>query len=239
MTEEKTITNVLSLEELHKRAENLKQTAPPVYESAELGKLFEALSKAQGEMEVAKEDATNPFYKSPYAALPSVIRSSRPCLNKYGLCVIQRIMANGNGTSYLFTRLCHVSGQWMESRMHLLPLKPDMQWMGGAITYAKRYAYSAMIGVVTEEEDDDGNAACTPPKAKAKENAKPVFITQAQAKTILEHITEAKDESLLNKVLEYYNVSKLSYLPQAVFSECIDRVKNYTKSGEEKSNGGK
>ena len=229
MTEEKTITNIPSLEELQRRADSLKQTPPVVYESYDLGKLFEALAKAQGEMEVAKEDATNPFFKSQYADLASIIKSSRSALSKQGLSVIQRIMANGNGTSYLFTRLCHVSGQWMESRMNLLPTKPDMQGMGSAITYAKRYAYSAMIGVVTGE-DDDGNAASVP--AKAKESAKPVFITQSQAKMILDHITEAQDESLLDKVLEYYNINKLSYLPQSLFRECLNRVKNYGDKNE-------
>jgi len=227
MTEEKTTKNIPSLEELQMRAENLKQVPQAVYESPELGKLFEALSKAQGEMEVAKEEAKNPFFKSNYADLASIIKSSRPCLSKQGLSVIQRIMANGNGKSYLFTRLCHISGQWMESRMTLLPTKPDMQGMGSAITYAKRYSYASICGISTGE-DDDGNRACA--SAKPKETAKPVSITQSQAKTILEHVTTAHDDSLLDKVLEYYNINKLSYLPQSLYKECIERVKKYGES---------
>ena len=224
MTEEITIKNIPSLEELHLKAESRKKAPPAVYESAELGKLFEALSKAQGEMETAKEDKVNDFLKNSYATLASLIKSSAPYLSKHGLCIIHRIMSNGNGTSYLFTRLCHTSGEWMESRMPLLPTKPDMQGMGSAITYAKRYAYSAMVGVVSGE-DDDGNAACVSPKSEINQN--PKNITQAQAKTILEYITKMKDESLLDKVLEYYNISKLSYLRQSLFEECVDRVKKY------------
>ncbi len=204
--------------------EEIKNPQPAVYESAELGKLFEALSKAQGEIEIAKEDSLNPFFKSKYSDLASVINASRPYLSKFGLSVIQRIMANGNGTSYLFTRLCHASGQWMESRMNLLPTKPDMQGMGSAISYARRYAYSAMIGVVTGL-DDDGNAACSSPKSE--ETSSTSNITQMQAKKILERLAEINDESLLDKILEFFNISALSYLPQNQFDQCMNKMKNF------------
>ncbi len=215
--------------------ENMKTLQAATYESAELGKLFEALSKAQGEIEIAKEDSLNPFFKSKYSDLASVINASRPYLSKFGLSVIQRIMANGNGTSFLFTRLCHASGQWMESRMNLLPTKPDMQGMGSAITYAKRYAYSAMIGVVTGE-DDDGNAACVSQNGGKTKSISDITsnITQMQAKKILERLTEINDESLLDKILEYYNISKLSYLPQSQFDHCMNKMNNFrSKNGKE------
>ena len=39
--------------------------------------------------------------------------------------------------------------------------KNDMQALGSAITYARRYALVSMLGL--EQDDDDGNKACTPP----------------------------------------------------------------------------
>ena len=70
---------------------------PNPFESTELSELFTALSKAQLEMEVAKTDSVNPFFKSKYADLASVVKASRPHLAKNGLSIIQRVIPNGNG----------------------------------------------------------------------------------------------------------------------------------------------
>jgi len=128
-------------------------------ESKELNKLFEALSKAQSEMETAKTDRTNPFFKSKYADFPSVVRASRPYLTKNGICVIQRTRTTGEDRVFLFTRLCHSSGQWIESSIVVKPTKPDIQSMGSYLTYLKRYLYAAITGVVSSDEDDDGEFA--------------------------------------------------------------------------------
>lgn len=128
-------------------------------ESEQLDKLFSALSKTQLEMETAKEDSTNPFFRSKYADLKSVVASSRPYLAANGLCVIQRTKPDEKGQVYLYTRLGHASGQWMESKMAIRPAKSDIQGIGSYITYLRRYMYAALVGVVTGEEDDDGERA--------------------------------------------------------------------------------
>ena len=76
------------------------------YESATLGKLFEALAKAQMNMQVAKTDSVNPYFKSKYASLASVIKASRPCLSINGLCVVQRVLPDDKGINNLLTRYC-------------------------------------------------------------------------------------------------------------------------------------
>ncbi len=204
-------------------------TPDMVYESPELSKLYGALAKAQGEMDTAKEDAVNPFFKNTYANFESIVKCSRPYLVKQGLAVIQRVMPPmTDGRNYLSTRLCHESGQWIESKMLLLPTKADMQGMGSAITYAKRYAYAALIGVTTGEEDDDGNAACGREK-KTKKSVSIATITQVQAKNILELVMKFKDENLLDKILSFYKISKLSDLPQSLYEDCLGNIK---KKGE-------
>ena len=80
------------------------------HESKELDKLFEALAKAQLEMEVAKTDNVNPYFKSRYADLASVVKASRPFLAKNGICVIQRTVTTEEGRVFLYTRLCHAPG---------------------------------------------------------------------------------------------------------------------------------
>lgn len=130
----------------------------PIESSIELNDLFDALAKAQGEMEEAKTDSKNPFFKSKYADLASIFRASRKVLAKYGLSVVQPVR-NFQGKRYLFTRLGHASGQWIEGGIPLSPPKEDIQSLGSYITYLRRYCYAAMVGVVASGEDDDGEKA--------------------------------------------------------------------------------
>lgn len=128
------------------------------HESESIDQLATALAKAQLEMEPAKPSSSNPFFKSKYAPLPSIVKASRPSLGKYGLAVIQRIMRQGSAGMTLLTRLCHASGQWIESSMTVNPPKQDIQTLGSYLTYLRRYNYASMVGVVTDD-DDDGEMA--------------------------------------------------------------------------------
>jgi hypothetical protein len=62
----------------------------------------------------------------------------------------------------------HTSGEWLKGRLPLLPVKADPQAQGSAITYARRYSLSAIVGLCTEE-DDDAEQAMDRGKAKLKE----------------------------------------------------------------------
>lgn len=125
-------------------------------QSENINELATALSKAQSIMEAALKDATNPFFKSKYANLESVWSAARPALCANGLCIIQTTEEMGDKT-VLVTMLAHSSGQWIKSRLPLNPSKNDAQGMGSAMSYARRYSLSAMVGVVAE--DDDGESA--------------------------------------------------------------------------------
>lgn len=128
-------------------------------ESKDLDKLFTALAKAQLEMLPAKTSSSNPFFKSKYADLASVVRSSRKALSMNGLAVVQRVVRQGSAGMTLLTRLGHSSGQWIESSMTVNPPKQDIQSLGSYLTYLRRYTYAAIVGVVASDEDDDGESA--------------------------------------------------------------------------------
>lgn len=134
-----------------------ERTTPMVSHSPELKDLATALSKAQGELIPAPMDSDNPHYRSRFASLASVVSTARPVLSKHGLSVTQMVTHVGEKPA-LVTRLMHLSGQWVESTMLLSVTQAGMQPLGSAITYAKRYAFSAMVGIVAED-DDDGNSA--------------------------------------------------------------------------------
>lgn len=116
-----------------------------------------ALVKVQAEIKPAIKDSLNPHFKSKYADLGAVWESCRASLTKNELCVVQTTDFDVHG-AWLKTTLLHTSGEFIEGRFPLQPTKPDMQGMGSALSYARRYGLSALIGIVADI-DDDGNAA--------------------------------------------------------------------------------
>jgi len=134
------------------------ETLYPKRESKDLEKLLAALTKAQSSFKVAKKDSSNPFFKNVYADLVSVIKASREALCANGLSVLQRLDLE-EGRLLLLTRLCHSSGQWIESAITVNPANNNIQTLGSYITYLRRYTYAALVGVVASDEDDDGEQA--------------------------------------------------------------------------------
>ena len=129
--------------------------------SEQINELAMALSKAQGELENAAKDGTNPHLKSRYATLASVIETSKPVLANLGLAVVQTTDSDDVKQICLDTTLVHSSGQWIKSRMPLLLSKADMQGIGSAITYARRIGWSSIIGMTHGDSDDDAHTATT------------------------------------------------------------------------------
>lgn len=129
--------------------------------SESIKELATALSKFQGEVENAKNTANNPFFKSKYAPLSDILNLVRPLLAKNGLSIIQS--PSGDGTNIIIvTTLLHNSGEFIEFEPLVLKAdKATAQGAGSAITYGRRYAISAVLGI-SSEDDDDGNAASHP-----------------------------------------------------------------------------
>ncbi len=126
--------------------------------SEQIGELMAALSKAQGEMKGAYKDSANPYFKSKYANLAAIIEAGRDTLSKNGLAITQ-LLNNVEGKLVLESILGHSSGQWIKSTIPILMAKNTPQEMGSAITYAKRYAWAALAGISSTDEDDDGEKA--------------------------------------------------------------------------------
>lgn len=137
--------------------------------SESISNLAMALCKFQGEIENPKNTANNPFFKSKYAPLSEVINTARPILFNNGLSILQS--PSGDGEHIIITTLLmHSSGEWIEGEPLILKAdKPTAQGAGSAITYGRRYALTAILGIASEE-DDDGNSA-TGNKAKATTTA--------------------------------------------------------------------
>lgn len=127
-----------------------------------------ALVKVQGQLEGAKKDTANPFHKSKYADLSSCWDACREALQNNNVAVLQLPSTTDlkAGEIGLQTILVYGnSGEQLTSWFHL-PLKDptNPQALGSAITYMRRYALCAALGICPE--DDDGNSAAATPKAR-------------------------------------------------------------------------
>lgn len=126
--------------------------------SENINELAAALNKAQGEIKPAIKDANNPFFKSRYADLAAVYDVCREPLSKNGLSITQHPSAEDNKVT-VESIVMHTSGQWMGSRLTITSKDFTPQGIGSAITYARRYALSSILGIASEEDDDANKAS--------------------------------------------------------------------------------
>lgn len=145
--------------------------------SESVNELAAALAKAQGQMEAAIKDASNPHFKSRYATLAAVWIAIRKALSENQLAVVQCERESSKDEVILDTILLHSSGQWISGTGSYPVSRQDAQGRGSALTYARRYSLMAMVGIAPD--DDDGNAAV---------NAKPqdvAYAKKVEAKSVI------------------------------------------------------
>lgn len=127
-----------------------------IEQSPDLGKFFEALACAQGEMENALKDSKNPHFNSSFADLESVVEAIKGPLAKNKIARHQAPLTK-NGEVGVRTLLGHASGQYMAATVWCKAERPGPQALGSVITYLRRYSLAAAAGVAPA--DDDGEAA--------------------------------------------------------------------------------
>jgi hypothetical protein len=176
--------------------------------SDSIKELAKALCKFQGEVEKVRKSEINPFFKSKYADLSSILNVIRTPLTENGLSFVQFPIAK-NG---LETMLMHESGEWMCATYEMKPTKDDPQGLGSAITYQRRYALGAILGL-NIDDDDDGNNASKPVKQSSRQP-----VSQ----------TEDTNEPLTDLQIAIYDMSKAGSLEVAkqVWDEHKDLWKN-------------
>jgi len=223
------------LAEISSQLNDLKSArvnVPQPAKSDALNELSAALAKAQAEMMVAGMNAENPYFKVKYADLAAIIKASRPALTKHNLAVIQQLLPNDDGQNILHTILLHASGQWIESRMRVVPPKNDIQTLGSYITYLKRYAYASLIGVVSSHEDDDGEVAMVEARQiiakgpSTKYNPKQESydtISKDQLDELEYELQEYPD--LADEIMDKMRLQSLADMPKSKYMVSLQRIR--------------
>lgn len=174
--------------------------------SETIGKLANALCVAQSQMGGAVKDSANPFFKSSYADLTSVIKAIKQPFVDNGLSYTQFPVTNEHGIGVV-TRLMHISGEWLEQEFYLPMVKRDPQAAGSAVTYARRYALQSIAGIPTA--DDDAEAAMM----RGGDNDP--IVSPEEYETILDLINETGSD--LKKFCKAFDIKAVTYLKASQF----------------------
>jgi hypothetical protein len=186
-----------------------------MHHSESIKELAAALAKAQGQMGNAVKDSTNPHFKSKYADLASIWEACRKPLADNGLSVVQ-IPVGGPDTVIIITKLMHLSGEWIEGRLEMKPQVLTPQGIGSCVTYCRRYALAAMVGVAPDE--DDGQAASQPaPQPPKPQAVKPTTAANNQALVAANRILLLQRQHGLSNedVLTYGQIASVRDLTEA------------------------
>jgi len=213
-------------------------------QSETIGKLADALAKAQGQITNASRDRENPFFKSKYADLASVWAACRGPLSANGLSVVQTTEVSD--AVVLTTQLLHSSGEWISGQLSVVPGKRDPQGIGSAITYLRRYGLAAIVGVATEDDDAEsatvhpGLTAPTAPKTTpipAQRNETYHGVTNLQAQRIfalgdaraegLGLAAKRSGEAIVRKVYEAMGIANTSAIPLDRYDEVCAAVASW------------
>ena len=164
--------------------------------SEQISNIAAALLKAQRDIGHVLKAADNPYYKSHYADLTAVIDSVKDPLNKNGIAFLQAVDSDNEGKPVIDTILLHESGQYLSTITPVFCKKPDdPQAFGSGVTYSKRYALQAILGLPTE--DDDAEKAT----ARGNEQRKPAAYTPPVTTPATTPVTNKEAIKAANKTL--------------------------------------
>lgn len=202
--------------------------------SETLTEFSKAFAKTQQEMKQPLKDANNPFFKSKYVPLENVVEAITESASKNGLSFTQFPSSDEDGNVTVGTLVMHSSGEWIEyDPIKMKPVKNDPQSIGSAITYAKRYALSAIFGITSDQDDDGNEATQTKKQAPAKKKDEPV-ISIEKANYYLKEIATIsaekgkEDGSIVKWFLNHLGVVDYKMIKQSQIEDAdmlLDKLK--------------
>lgn len=191
--------------------------------SDQISNLAAAILEAQKDIGAALKSSKNPYFKSKYADLTVVIDAVKEPLNKHGIAFLQAVDANGEGSPVIDTILLHSSGQYLSTRTPVFCSKPnDPQAFGSGVTYSKRYALQAILGLPTEDDDAE--------RAMARDNKqadKPKFGPPAKQPMMTKKSEEIVEQAFFDyETVQGGNIAKGFVLDLDKFKDAVYAMHN-------------
>ena len=204
--------------------------------SDEINEIVKALVKVQAEIKNPKKEANNPFFKSKYSTLDSVIETYKELCSKNDLVVMEnpvsKVTESGKSLIGVEILLMHSSGQFINFDPYLLsPVKNDPQGVGSSITYARRYTLSSVFNIASED-DDDGNSA----SGNVKHAPKFKVATQAEIGNLKKEIiafsklmAEQGKDVKPEQVEQTLNITDYAKLNSEDVKAAVNKLKGWSK----------
>lgn len=189
--------------------------------SESIQNLSNAMAEFQKKIKQPLKDANNPFFKSQYVPLENVVEAITETGSQLGISFMQFASSDETGSIEVATLVMHSTGEYIEfPPVRMKPESNKPQAVGSAITYAKRYALSAIFGI-TSDKDDDGNEATglnKPVDKQTKQQAKQQVTQDDATEKIDKYWTELEklgvDVTEVKKYLcDKHKVGKLVDIP--------------------------
>jgi hypothetical protein len=204
--------------------------------SESINEIAAALSKAQSEIKPAIKKTENSFFKKNYADMEAIDHVSRAALCKNGLSISQPIVPI-SGIPHVVTLLMHASGQWIKSFYPITYEKTTPQAIGSGVAYARRYSYSAIINVVTL--DDDGEAATDHNVKETETKKEQVILKGTYYPEKRRKQTDPAKQAYVDKLMSAKDLIELQSLTAEVKPEWnTDGFKAFVKTLEHKLRAG-
>jgi hypothetical protein len=208
-----------------------------------------ALAKAQGEFPAIAKSKTATVrmkaggtYTYTYADLADILAAVRPVLAKHGLALIQRL-ENSGGQPSIRTELRHTEGAVIAASFPIGSTNGTPQELGSLLTYLRRYALTAMLGIAAEDDNDAQDVASAPAADPQVAEASPFQPPDVKQEPLVEDLTSAQrktiyaiktkltgaglfdDEQFKAALVKAYGVDSVSGLDKGQASELIGRLK--------------
>jgi len=197
--------------------------------SESIANLVKALSALQGELKDSSKNAVNPHYKSKYSDLSEVLGNLRPLLAKNQLALSQ-FPSFENGIVSVTSLLAHASGEWIESTASAPATKQDVQGVGSAITYLKRYSATSIVGMASADQDDDGNSASTVPPVIMKVPSPKIDLNGNPMKQDFRQLSDAETTKIETIIQGYAKALVLAGIKEDQTNEKVDLARSMAKS---------
>jgi hypothetical protein len=218
-----------------------KEKSDP-YESEDTKEIATALAKAQGEYPRINCNRENPYFKSNFADLDSIMGYVRPILSRNGLSFTQQTIISPEGATILHSRVRHATGQWIESRTRIIPPKNDQQSYSSTLTYMRRHSALALLNITVSSDmgDDDAEVAMEDARIQVVKGPSEKKYTPRQTSTELvskdniEEISMALKEhkDLLQEVYKQLDVNSIADIKKDDYAKTVNWIRKSVRYRE-------
>lgn len=175
--------------------------------------IAKSLARFHEEMGNVAKDASNPFFKSKYAPLETILPAIKEPLKNAGLVFTQVptwLSSEKEMIPALNTRIIDIeSAEEISGTVPLILAKQDPQGVGSAITYMRRYALVSMLGLNCDEDDDGNSASEVKTDVNfARKNAE-TDIIKAES---IEQVNDIQSKIKKSKILTAKDKEELSFI---------------------------